>query len=476
MTYSRQSPMPVSADALFAWHERPGAFQRLAPPWQNVELARFEGIREGQRAEIRLGMGPLSLAWTARHTDYKAGRQFVDVQESGPFARWRHTHRFLPDGPEHSLLSDEVDFALPGGPPVQVLGKKKAMREMRRLFAYRHRVTGQDLAAHERLALEPMRIAVTGSTGMIGEALLAFLTSGGHQVTRLVRARSDVIRLSNRPTVRAAFWDPKTGEIDRAALDRQDAVIHLAGENVFAPRWTTAKKRRILQSRVDGTTLLAETLAGLPNPPRVLLSASASGYYGGRAGGVLTEKSPSGTGFLAEVCRAWEKSTAAAETAGIRTVHLRIGVVLSPSGGALGVTLPAFKLGLGGWPGDGQHFMPWIALDDVLYAIHHALGQDDLSGPINLSAPEPVTARELFGTLGKVLRRPVPIRPPAPILEMVLGEAAREFALKSVRMIPERLMEQDFPFAYPDLDGALRHVLGRTDRVPAPGSPLPSEA
>ena len=468
--------MPVSAEALFAWHERPGAFRRLSPPWQDVALRRFEGIRDGQRAEIRLGVGPLSIPWTARHTDYEAGRQFVDVQERGPFARWRHTHRTLPDGPEHSVLSDEVDFALPGGPLAQVLGKHKAMREMERLFAYRHRVTGRDLAAHDRLALAPMRIAITGSTGMIGEALVAFLTGGGHQVTRLVRARRDVMRLSRRPAVRAAFWDPATGEIDRAALNGLDAVIHLAGENVFAPRWTAAKKRRILQSRVQGTTLLAETLASLPNPPRALLSASASGYYGGRADGVLTERSPSGTGFLAEVCRVWEDATRPAEEAGIRTVHLRIGVVLSPSGGALGVALPAFRLGLGGWPGDGQHYMPWVALDDALYAIHHALGTAALSGPLNVSAPEPVTARELFGTLGKVLHRPVPVRPPAPLLEVVLGEAAREFALKSVRMIPERLVEQNFPFAYPDLDGALRHVLGRTDRVPAPGSPQPSQA
>ena len=468
--------MPVPADALFAWHERAGAFQRLSPPWQSVALVQHEGIREGQLAKIKMGLGPLSIRWSARHTDYVAGRQFVDVQEHGPFARWRHTHRMLPDGPDRSVLSDHVDFALPGGPPARAIGKGKARREMARLFAYRHRVTGQDLAAHSRAALAPMRIAVTGSTGMIGEALVAFLTGGGHRVTRLVRNRSDVLRLSRRPTVRAAFWDPATGEIDRAALDGLDAVIHLAGENVFAPRWTKAKKRRILDSRVDGTTLLAETLAGLPNPPKALLSASASGYYGGRADGVLTEQSPSGTGFLAEVCRAWEASTAAAERAGIRTVHLRIGVVLSPSGGLLGVTLPAFKLGLGGWPGDGEQFMPWVVLDDVLYAIHHALAHDDLSGPLNVSAPEPVRARELFRHLGSVLHRPVPVRPPAPVLELVLGEAAREFALKSVRMKPERLIERGFPFAYPDLDGALRHVLGRTDRVPAPGSSRPDGA
>ena len=468
--------MPVPADVLFAWHERPGAFQRLSPPWQNVELTRFEGIREGQRAEIALGLGPVSIRWTARHTDYVAGRQFVDVQEKGPFARWRHTHRALPDGPHRSLLSDQVDFALPGGPPAQVIGKKKAMREMKRLFAYRHRVTGQDLAAHARAGLSPKRIAITGSTGMIGEALVAFLTGGGHQVTRLVRSRRDVMSLAGQPGVRAAFWDPATGEIDRVALDGLDAVVHLAGEPVFAPRWSEDKKRRILQSRVQGTTLLATTLAGLPRPPKAFLSASASGYYGGRAGAVLTEASPSGAGFLARVCRAWEAATAPAEDAGIRTVHLRIGVVLSPAGGALRTALPAFRLGLGGWPGDGTHFMPWITLDDVVYAIHHALAHDDIKGPLNLSAPEPVPARELFGQLGTVLRRPVPVRAPAPLVRLALGEAARELALKSLRMVPERLIERGFPFAYPDLDGALRHVLGRTDAVPAPGSPRPAAA
>ena len=474
MDYARQSPMPVPADALFAWHERPGAFGRLSPPWQNVELARFEGIRDGDEAEIRLGLGPLTLRWSARHTDYVPGRQFVDVQQHGPFARWRHAHRALPDGPAHSILSDHVDFALPGGPLAQVLGRKKAMREMARLFAYRHRVTGQDLAAHARAGLAPQRIAITGSTGLIGEALVAFLTGGGHQVTRLVRARRDVIRLARRPAVRAAFWDPATGEIDRAALDGLDAVIHLAGEPVFAPRWTEQKKRRILQSRVQGTALLAETLAALPSPPRAFLSASASGYYGGRSGAVLTEASPSGAGFLASVCRAWEAAAASAVEAGIRTVFLRIGVVLSPAGGALSTALPAFRLGLGGWPGDGEHFMPWVALDDVLYVIHHALAHDDLAGPLNISAPEPVPARVLFGQLGAILHRPVPVRPPAPLVRLALGEAARELALKSLRMVPGRLLERGFPFAYPDLDGALRHVLGRTDEVPAPGSPRPA--
>ena len=461
-TFTRRSRIDVPAQALFDWHNHRGAFERLAPPWQPVRLERFEGIRDGQRAVIKLGPKPAALAWIAEHRDYIEGRQFRDIQVKGPFARWEHTHRTIPEDDTTSVLEDDVAYRLPFAPLSQPLGGKLAERQFERMFAYRHRVTREDLSRHHAAALPSLRIAITGSTGLLGEALVAFLTTGGHNVVRLVRTRDVVARYADRADERAAYWDPDQGEIDAAALEGVDAVLHLAGESVFGLRWSPAKKRRILESRMRGTRLLSETLAALEHPPPVFLSASASGYYGDHGASIVTESTPSGDGFLAEVCREWEAATSAAEAAGIRTAILRIGVVLTPAGGALGLALPAFLAGLGGTVGNGNTYFPWIALDDVLYAVLHLLSDSSLSGPFNLSAPEPVTQQAFAKTLGRVVRRPTPWRIPSSLVRRVAGEAGEEMMLKSTRMQPEALLSSGFRFAYPELESALRHLLGRS--------------
>ena len=465
--FTRRLRVEVPAEALFDWHNHRGAFERLAPPWQPVRLERFEGIRDGQRAVIKLGPGPASLTWIAEHHDFVAGRQFRDVQVKGPFARWHHTHRVIPDGPDASVLEDDVDYRLPLAPLSQWVGGRQAERQLARLFAYRHRVTQEDLRRHRDAGLSPLDVAITGSSGLLGEALVAFLTTAGHRVTRLVRSPAAVARYADRADERAVYWNPARGEIDAAALEGVDAVVHLAGENVFGLRWSDAKKRRILESRAVGTRFLSGTLAALERPPATFLSASASGYYGDRGNAVVTEAEASGDGFLAEVCRAWEAATEPAAAAGIRTVPLRIGVVLTPSGGALGLALPAFLAGLGGVVGDGAGYFPWVALDDVLYAVLHLLAQPDVDGPVNLSAPEPVPQRTFVETLGTVLHRPTVWRIPEAVVQSVAGEAADEMALKSIRLVPERLLDSGFRFAYPDLEPALRHVLGRTTETTA---------
>ncbi len=457
-TFTRRLPVAVSAERLFAWHDHRGAFERLTPPWQPVRLETFEGIRDGQRAVIRLGPGG-ALTWVAEHFGFEEGRQFCDRQVRGPFGAWTHTHRMIPSGPDASTLEDEVAYRLPLA-PLSNVAAGFARREIDRLFAYRHRVTREDLARHAAAGLGPMTVALTGSTGLIGEALVAFLTTGGHRVVRLVRSREAVTRYADRRDERAVYWNPATGEIDASALGGVDAVVHLAGENVFGLRWTEAKKRRILESRTRGTRLLAETLARLDMPPRVLISASASGFYGGRGDARLTETDASGDGFLAEVCRAWEAAAAPAAEA-MRVVPLRIGLVLTPGGGFLGTMLPAFHLGLGGTVGGGGQYLPWIALDDVLYAVLHLLAGNQ-AGPVNLSAPEPVTQRTFTETTGAVLRRPTVVAVPAAAVRALSGEVADEMALKSVRMVPAALVNSGFAFAYPALELALRHLLGRT--------------
>lgn len=462
-----RSPLPVSAAELFAWHERPGAFARLSPPWQDVSLERFDGIRPGDRAVIRLGLGPVALRWTAEHFGYDDGCRdgsdgcaFHDVQVAGPFAAWEHAHRMLPEGPETSTLEDDVRYELPLAPVSTAFGGSIARGQLERMFAYRHRVTREDLARHAQWDGEPWTIAVTGSSGLIGEALCAFLGGGGHRVVRLVRSREAASRWDRNDRERALYWNPDAGEIDVDGLAAlaPDAVVHLAGEPVFGVLWSIAKKRAIWESRTKGTLLLSRALAALPTRPKVLLSASASGYYGDTGAEPATEATPAGDGFLAEVCQAWEASTRDAEAAGIRTAHLRIGLVLSPAGGILATLGPAARLGLGAWPGDGSAFWPWIALDDVLYAVHHAL-RSDLAGPVNLSAPAPSTARATMKALGRTLHRPAFMGVPAPLVRLG-GEPARDFALKSMRMVPQRLRESGFAHAYPTLDAALSHLYG----------------
>ena len=476
MRYTSRLPVPVSAADLFRWHERPGAFQRLTPPWQPVSLRQHQGIRDGDRAVIHLGPGAVGIDWVAEHSGYddrcldRLGIcQFEDTQVSGPFAEWHHVHRMIPD-PDGSVLEDDVTFRLPLAAVSEPVGGRLALGQIERMFAYRHRVTHEDLRRHAEADAAPMTVAVTGASGTIGSALAAFLQGGGHTVVRMVRSRAEVG--SRGPQDRAVFWDPARGEIDAAALAdaTPDAVVHLAGEPVTSLDGTTEARRRIWESRTQGTQLLSRALAALTRPPRVLVSASASGVYGDRGDRVLTEDAAPGSGFLADVCQAWEASTAEAEAAGIRTVHARIGLVTTPAGGFLPPMAAAGRAGLGGWPGDGTAWWSWIALDDVVYALHHAILDDGLSGPVNLAAPEPVTARAFVKTLASVQNRPALLGVPAPLIRFAaaaLPSLSRELAdalvLQSTRMRPNQLLDRGFRFSTPDLRIALAHVLGRLD-------------
>jgi uncharacterized protein (TIGR01777 family) len=296
---------------------------------------------------------------------------------------------------------------------------------------------------------------VSGASGLVGSALVAFLTTGGHQVRRIVRRRpaaGDEI-----------FFDPVTGEIEASKLEGCDAVVHLAGENIAAGRWTPEKKQRIRDSRVRGTRRLAETLAGLNLPPRVLVNASAIGFYGDRGEERLDEESGPGQGFLPDVCREWEEATEPARRAGLRVVRLRIGVVLSAAAGALQKMLLPFRLGLGGPVGRGRQFMSWICLDDLVGAIHFVLVRDEVQGAVNGVAPTPVRNAEFARSLGSVLRRPALLPTPPVALRAALGEMADELLLAGNRIYPSRLEQAGYRFEHPDLESALRFELGRLD-------------
>jgi uncharacterized protein (TIGR01777 family) len=450
--FVRRARLPVPAAAAFAWHARPGAFERLAPPWQTVRVVeRTGGITDGSRLVMAMRMGPLTRRWVAHHTGYVEGREFTDVQAEGPFAAWRHTHRVLPDGPDASVLEDEIDYALPAAPISELLAGGAVDRMLDRLFAFRHARTRDDLARHAAVASSPLRIAVTGASGLVGSQLAAFLTTGGHTVLPLVRR-------APRPRSDEIAWDPARGEIDAARLDGVDAVVHLAGEPVAA-RWTDAHKARVRASRVDGTRLLATTLARLASPPRVLVSASAIGFYGDRGDEPLDERSAPGTGFLAEVCREWEAATEPAAAAGIRVVHPRIGVVLAGQGGALATMATPFRLGLGGVVGDGSQMMSWIALDDLVGALHHLLFAD-VHGPVNATAPEPVSNATFVQTLGAVLRRPTMVPMPARAARLLFGDMGEALLLAGARVLPRALLASGFRFLHADLASAMRDELG----------------
>lgn len=297
-----------------------------------------------------------------------------------------------------------------------------------------------------------MIIAVTGSTGLIGSALVTSLEAGGHLVRPLVRRppRNDKNEIR---------WEPAAGTIDAGELAHVDAVVHLAGENIVAKRWTPAFKESILNSRVQGTKLLCDTLAGLALKPSVLVSASAIGYYGLTGDTPVDESSPPGNGFLADVCKQWEAATQSARDAGIRVVNLRIGFVLAKEGGGLAKMLLPFKLGLGGVIGGGRQYISWIAIDDLVRLIQFALTTPELVGPANGVAPNPVTNREFTKTLGRVLNRPTLFPMPAFAAKLAFGELADDMLLGSIRVLPNAMTNARFEFAYPQLEAALRHIL-----------------
>ncbi|MFN0195958.1 MAG: TIGR01777 family oxidoreductase [Planctomycetaceae bacterium] len=475
--FFKRSLIAAPAEFVFAWHERPGAFFRLAPPWENIRLIRQQGgIRDGNELEFAMQLGPFSRRWIARHQNYIPGVQFEDVQIAGPFRSWKHTHRIIPDGPERCFLEDSVEYELPGGSIGAWLGSTSIHATLTKMFATRHDVTIHDIDMHWKFQKSGehspslsgdvsndslpnstrsiMRILLSGATGLIGSTLRPMLTTGGHTVIPLTRSRQTVHG-------DAVVWDPQNRSVDRSQLEGFDAVIHLAGENIGTKRWTPKQKEIIKNSRVVGTRFLCEQLAQLDRPPKVLVCASAIGYYGDRGDELLDEQNPPADDFLARVCREWETVTEPARQKNIRVINLRTGVVLSPRGGALHKMLTPFKLGFGGVVGSGRQYWSWVDIDDVAGVIVHCLHHEELSGPINGVAPGSVTNRDFTMILGKVLRRPTIFPLPAFVVKLMLGEMGEALLLSSTRVAPVRLEQSGYAFRYPTLEASLRHLLGR---------------
>ncbi len=451
MSLVRASVIDAPRGEVFAWHTRPGAFNRLSPPWSPMRvISEAESLADG-RALLRL---PGGLVWVADHQPdgYDPPCRFVDQISADGLAslparaaiRWRHTHDFEEVDDRHTRVIDRVETTVPGF-------------ALRAMFAYRHRQLADDLAAHRRAAdhgLAPATVAVTGSTGLVGSALTAFLSTGGHRVIRLVR--HSPTKSSERQ------WNPH--EPDPQLLAGVDAVIHLAGASI-AGRFTDAHRRAIRDSRIAPTRRLAELVARSDDRPATLLCASAIGYYGyDRSDEQLTEDSARGDGFLADVVADWEDATTPAEQAGVRVVRVRTGIVQSPRGGTLRLLRPLFGAGLGGRIGDGRQWLSWIGIDDLVDIYHRGLWDSDLSGPVNAVAPEPARNADYTRVLAQVLHRPAVLPVPRLGPRVLLGgQGARELALANQRVIPAVLQQAGHHFRHPDLDHTLRHLLGRAD-------------
>ncbi len=449
--FTLSSEISAPVEALRDWHFRPGAFGRLNPPWEKARVISAPGaLVDGARAIIEIQAGPIKQRWIADHEITPDG--FIDRQASGPFAFWEHRHLFEATGPMTSRLTDAIAYRLPMGLPGRIFGSALVRKKLERMFHYRHTVTRTDLArAVQNPPPRSLRILMTGASGMIGRPLCAYLETQGHEVHRVTRRATQPGEIE---------WDPERGLLDLPTGVTYDAAIHLAGENVADARWSPEKKRRILESRRLGTRLLARTLAAMTQPPAVLISASGSGIYP-PDGSIHDEDSSVGDHFLSRVCQVWEEETAPAKEAGIRVVLARIGVVLSPTGGALQKMAPVFLAGAGGPIGSGNQRLSWIAMDDVLDILHRSTFETSWEGPINLTAPEPVTNRAFANTLARVLRRPALLPVPTAVVRAIFGEMADETLLADLAVVPRRLFSLGYCFRYPDLEAALRHILGR---------------
>ncbi|WP_051283984.1 TIGR01777 family oxidoreductase [Desulforegula conservatrix] len=450
------SIMDAPKHELFSWHERDGALERLSPPWDPLKIIRKGGISPGSITKMIMHEGPVPYRWTALHTDYEINSMFRDIQIHGPLKSWRHTHIFSDSSDGKCLLTDEIELEAPFSYLGDFLLEGKIRSKLTEIFRYRHELTTSDISRHMEFKKKhgTWKILISGASGLIGSNLAPFFTTGGHEVYKLVRRKP-----FNKNEI---FWNPSEGIINSDELEGFDAIIHLAGENIGDSKWTPEKKKVFIESRTKGTALLAKALNTLKNPPKVFISASATGFYGDRGDIILSEKTSKGNLFISDLCDAWEKSASDNLKKSIRLVIARIGVVLTPEGGALSKMLPVFKAGFGGKTGNGNQYMAWISMDDVIGAIYHIMLNDSLTGKVNLVAPEPVTNKMLVEVLSKILKRPAFTDIPEIILKAAFGQMADEILLASSRVIPSKLLGSGYVFLKPDLETALRHTLGRT--------------
>lgn len=444
----KQIALPFSASEVFAWHMRPCALERMIPPWDRTEILHITGSVSTPNSQVylRIRFGPFSHQFIVEHTDFKRGESFTDRQVKGPFRSWVHTHRVIPRSDQTCEWEDQLKITLPFWMPKFLIRKK-----LERMLDWRHRRLVNELTIGKRYSQGPLKILISGSHGLVGKEMVAFLRSQGHEVWKLHR------KLSTREH-NVIAWDPNNARFSLLDFENFDAVIHLAGKNIASKFWTKKIKHELFTSRARDTWLLSQLLSRLKKPPKVVISASAVGFYGDRGEEVLTEASRKGEGFLSEVCQKWEEALDATQHKGVRVVQSRFGIILSQKGGMLRKLIPIFRLGLGAILGRGEQKISWITLDDVIYGLYHTLHTSTLAGPVNFTAPTAETNRSFSKILAKSLNRPLFLRIPAPILRLLFGQMAQEMFLSSTHAYPEKLLDSHFVFLYPEITQFLNDI------------------
>ena len=458
--YEHTATFPFSRETVWNWHARPGAVRRIMPEWEGIRPLEVGGIKDGAVTTFRMSIGIVPQKWKAKHHSYIEGEQFCDNMIKGPFARWNHTHKFLENGTDEMKIQDTIDWKLPFhfftriGAPIMV------MPRVHQMFKHRSRRILADLKRQEMFKDAPRkRILISGSTGLIGTQLGAFLETDGHDVHRLLRPSTKLH--ADQDPAKVVKWNDHTGEILEGSLENFDVVIHLAGAGIGDKRWSKKRKKLITESREIPGRNLSNALAELSSPPSLFMCASAIGFYDNRGDEDLDETSSIGNGFLAKICKKWEDAMKPASDAGIRTIIMRNGIVTTASGGMLQQILLPAKLGGMGPIGGGRQWQSWISFDDCIYAMHYLMNHEDASGVFNMTSPNPVTQKQYAKTLGKVLRRPAFAPVPGFVMKILFGELGKSLILDGQKVHPKRLLELGFEFEHETLESALRDTLGR---------------
>ncbi|MBT4982610.1 MAG: TIGR01777 family protein [Euryarchaeota archaeon] len=455
-----QAEHDATKEEIWNWYNSPGAFRRIMPEWEGIIPMNAGALENDDETIFKVGIGPIRQTWVAKHHSVIPGETFADRMMRGPFGAWNHVHRFDSTGAGKTTIYDDVEYKLPLHFLTGWSAGLTVLPRMRQMFKYRSTRVDSDIKQIQATANQPrQKVLVSGSTGMIGLQLCAFLETAGHDVYRLLRPKTKLPADVNSEKV--IRWNDLTGDVLEGDMNGFDSVIHLAGAGIGDKRWSKKRKQLIRDSRVIPTENLSRVLASLDKPPKTLLSGSAIGFYGDRGSEVLDEKSKSGSDFLAEICSEWEEASSQAKDAGIRVVNLRTGIVVSPLGGALSKLLLPAKMGGGGPVGGGKQIQSWISLDDEIFAIHHLMMTESCTGPYNLTSPNPVPQKKFAKILGRVIRRPAFMPLPGFMIRIMFGEMGKKLVLEGQHVEPSRLLESGFEFTYNDLESCLRNCLGR---------------
>ena len=454
--FNRSSNLPVSCEEAFAWHERPGAFERMQPPWEKLRILERKGtIYDGDSIKLKVKSGCFSFLMYAKHQNYIKNKQFEDILLKSPFRSWKHTHSFENLDINKSKLIDNIKYELPFGFLSPFINRTLIKNKLDNLFAYRHRTLNNDLFLHSKYSKEKLKILVTGASGMVGKDLVPFLTTGGHEVICLSR------KAPQNDSSGIVYWNSeKKNFINPQLLENLDAVVHLAGENIAAKKWTVARKLQLTHSRVHFTQDLCKALATLQCLPKVFVSASGIGIFGSRDGSdILTEESSVGDGFLAKLAQDWENASLSLQEAGVRVVNLRFGAIVSSNGGILKKLVTPFKLFVGGPIGSGRQMLPWISMVDVLGLILFSLSNLKVVGPVNAVSPQVVTNAQFSEILAQALDRPNSLRIPELFVELFFGEMGKSVLLSGQNAKPQKILQLGYEFIQPHLHDALSYYL-----------------